>query len=350
MLLSGRWLRRASEFNLRYEEVLERFVEPWRSGRQVVANGRAFEPSTSKITIYSGVRLTTSQRDRRAVAVFYGRDMKAYEAIRGFLRDLDLRPVAWEDLVSATGSTNPYTGDVVFMAFREATAVIVLCTPDEEARLQRDLWTADEPATEHAYTERPRANVILEAGMALMNDEHHTIIVEIGRVTIPSNLGGRNAIRIGKTDVAEQLNALKSRLEDAGCAVNAKSASWLSTGRFESLGAHMRRAHQLPGTTPGMPAAAAAPRRLSNGIEDNLKRIAQVAAEDLLNRDDDPPAVAMQSWVSMSEATIRSDRGAVYASMFVAKGRGLPPRDEIHTKLAYILDDLVNKARGAQFG
>jgi predicted nucleotide-binding protein len=82
-----------------------------------------------------------------------------------FLRALDVRPLEWEQLVSGTGSASPYVGDVVRRAFDVCQAVVVLMTPDDEARLRPELRDEGEP--EEALTGQPRPNVLLEAGMAL---------------------------------------------------------------------------------------------------------------------------------------------------------------------------------------
>ena len=57
----------------------------------------------------------------------------------------------------------------------------------------------------------------------------------------------------------------------------------------------------------------------------------------------------VRHWTGTTEESIRNRCGAPYASVFRAKGRGLPPSDELNTKIAYILDDLIFKARSGHF-
>lgn len=60
--LSRRWLLTHQEFNLSRQEVLRRFVNPWRDGRQVLSGGRAWHPERARLVIYAGPRLTERQR------------------------------------------------------------------------------------------------------------------------------------------------------------------------------------------------------------------------------------------------------------------------------------------------
>lgn len=54
--------RDARAFNLTEAELFERFVEPWRHGQRVLLEGRAWDPTASRLTIYEGPRLSTQQR------------------------------------------------------------------------------------------------------------------------------------------------------------------------------------------------------------------------------------------------------------------------------------------------
>jgi hypothetical protein len=177
--------------------------------------------------------------DERVVAVAYGRDDEAREAMFAFLRALGLNPLEWEAAIAETGSAMPYSGDAVERAFARAQAVICLFTPDDEVLLHPEL--GDAPAPEM----QPRPNVLLETGMALATHPAQTVIVELGQVREITNLSGRNTIRIG-TDPTAALNALASRLQNAGCAVSRTGGDWLNVPRFTNLAAFRRRAHGAP--------------------------------------------------------------------------------------------------------
>lgn len=125
---------------------------------------------------------SSPDRNSENVAVAYGRDTEAVNAMFSFLRDVGLRPLRWEQLRRETGTSTPYTGEIVEKAFEISQAVVVLFTPDDEARLHPDLRGKHEPETERELTGQPRQNVLIEAGMALSTHRRRTIIVEIGKL------------------------------------------------------------------------------------------------------------------------------------------------------------------------
>ncbi|MEI2722671.1 MAG: hypothetical protein V9H26_03745 [Verrucomicrobiota bacterium] len=43
-----------------------------------------------------------------------------------------------EQAIKMTGQPSPYVGTILETAFREAAAIVVLFTPDDEARLRRN--------------------------------------------------------------------------------------------------------------------------------------------------------------------------------------------------------------------
>jgi predicted nucleotide-binding protein len=184
--------------------------------------------------------------DPRKVFVVHGRDSDAREALFSFLRVLDLHPLEWEELVAATGSGSPFTGEVVARAFAEAQAVVVLFTPDDEARLHPSLHGPNEPEYETKLVGQPRPNVLLEAGMAFGAQPTRTILVELGDLRPVSDLTGRNAIRLGSTP--DPLQALVQRLRRAGCAVNDASPAWMDAKRFANLPARRRRSTREEGS------------------------------------------------------------------------------------------------------
>lgn len=177
--------------------------------------------------------------DPRKVFVIHGRDEEARRAVCDFLRDLDLHPLPWEELVAATGSASPYTGEVIARAFNEAQAVVVILTPDDEARLHPDLHGEHEEDYERQYSGQARPNVLFEAGMALMAQPDRTLLIEIGRLRPVSDLSGRNTVRLGAS--AAPLLAIKQRLTAAGCAVQDTNAAWMEIGRFTKLAARTRQ-------------------------------------------------------------------------------------------------------------
>jgi hypothetical protein len=118
-----------------------------------------------------------------------------------------------------------------------AKAVVVLFTPDELVRLRADL---QRNAGDEQPGWQPRPNVVFEAGAAFQMYPMATVIVEIGNMRPVSDLAGRNTVRVDGGP--EWRQSLKTRLEDAGCAVDAPGTDWLSAGDFDSVLAASRQA------------------------------------------------------------------------------------------------------------
>ena len=68
--------------------------------------------------------------------VVHGRNEAARKAMFEFLIALDLHPLEWSESVTDTGKASPYIGEILDAAFSRAHAIVVLFTPDDEARLR----------------------------------------------------------------------------------------------------------------------------------------------------------------------------------------------------------------------
>ena len=170
--------------------------------------------------------------DTREVFVVHGRNEKARKALYEFLRSIDLRPIPWAALIQQTGKGSPYIGDVLNAAFSRAQAVVVLFTPDDEARLRNSLRGASEPPHETELTGQARPNVLFEAGMAMARHHDRTILVELGHLRPFSDVSGLHVVRLDNSFPCRQ--ALAQRLETAGCPVNLQDSDWHSAGDFEA--------------------------------------------------------------------------------------------------------------------
>lgn len=171
-----------------------------------------------------------STPDPRKVFVVHGRDQASRRAMFAFLRALGLEPLEWETVVRLTGQAAPFIGDVIEVGFAHAQAVVVILTPDDEARLRAEYWSPHEQDYEKDLIGQPRQNVLLEAGMALSSHRGRTILVQIGSLRPISDIGGRHLIRMSNS--AEHRNAVAARLETAGCLVQRDGQDWLTEGTF----------------------------------------------------------------------------------------------------------------------
>ena len=172
----------------------------------------------------------TTRRDPRIVFVVHGRNRAARDSLFTFLWAIGLHPLEWSEAVLTTGKSLPYVGDILDAAFSAAQAIVVLMTPDDEARLRESLREPGEPPYEIELTGQARANVIFEAGMALGRNPDRTVLIELGNVRPFSDVAGRHIIRLNNTTQRRQ--ELAQRLQVAGCPVNLSGTAWHSAGVF----------------------------------------------------------------------------------------------------------------------
>ena len=168
----------------------------------------------------------------RNVFVVHGRNEPAREALFIFLRAIGLNPLEWSEVTKYTRQGSPYIGDILDAAFSHAHAVVVLFTPDDEARLKRSFWGNNEHPYETAITGQARPNVLFEAGMAMGRNQERTVLIELGDLQLPSDLSGRHTIRMNNSVTRRQ--DLAHRLEDAGCTVNLRGNDWHKVGDFDA--------------------------------------------------------------------------------------------------------------------
>ena len=173
-----------------------------------------------------------SPADTRTVFVVHGRNERARAAMFAFLRSIGLHPLEWSEAVQATGNPIPYVGEILETAFATAQAVLVLFTPDDEARLRDVFRATGDPPHETELTGQARPNVLFEAGMAMGRSQERTVLVELGSVRPFSDIAGRHMIRIDNSSPRRQ--ELAQRLQAAGCAVSLEGTDWHSVGDFDA--------------------------------------------------------------------------------------------------------------------
>lgn len=165
-----------------------------------------------------------------SVWVVHGRNVVAANELRRFLRALGLQPLEWNQAVARTRQGSPYVGSVLERAFREAAAIVVLLTPDDEARLRAPYRKANDPSYETKLTGQARPNVLFEAGIAFGANPNSTVLVQFGEVRPFSDVGGRHIVHLD--DSPERRRELATKLANAGCDVNLSGVAWLSEGEF----------------------------------------------------------------------------------------------------------------------
>lgn len=182
-------------------------------------------------------------RRGNTVFVVHGRNVQARDAMFVFLRSIGLRPLEWAQAIRMTKQPTPYIGTILDVAFREAAAVVVLLTPDDQARLRPNLLLTSDPSYERTLTGQARPNVLFEAGMAFGRDPNSTVLAQVGEIRPFSDVAGRHIVRL--TNQATSRQEFVIRLANAGCNVDTSGSDWLSAGDFRASPRHAsRRPHR----------------------------------------------------------------------------------------------------------
>ena len=176
------------------------------------------------------MRQSRPSKDVRTVFVVHGRNEAARKAMFEFLIALDLHPLEWSESVTDTGKASPYIGEILDAAFSRAHAIVVLFTPDDEARLREPFRAENDPPHETQLTGQARPNVLFEAGMAMARSQDRTILVELGNLRPYSDIGGRHIIRLDNSSQRRQEFA--QRLQNAGCPAKLTGTDWRTAGDF----------------------------------------------------------------------------------------------------------------------
>ncbi len=170
--------------------------------------------------------------DRKKVLVIYGKNERKRGAIFAFLRTIGLHPFELRNQPIKRRRGVSYNNEQLQAALKDAHAVLVLLTGDDEAKL-RDCWHISENDWEHEKTlyPQPRLNVLFEAGTALAKRPYNTILVQLGKLRLCSDLAGRNPF-IELNDTREKRRELIEMLRSAGCSVDLSNRDWVDTGDF----------------------------------------------------------------------------------------------------------------------
>jgi predicted nucleotide-binding protein len=178
--------------------------------------------------------------DPQNVFVVYGRNEKLRLDFFSFLRSLGLKPIEFSKAVTLTGKGAPYIGEILDAAFRNAQAVIVLMSPDDEARLKEQFQLETDESYEKELVGQPRQNVFFEAGLAFGHKPDRTILVKVGELRPFSDVYGRHEVRLTNDPAKRQ--DLVNRLEKAGCVPRTDGTDWLTIGEFESISSLSKKA------------------------------------------------------------------------------------------------------------
>lgn len=162
------------------------------------------------------------------VFVVHGRNEMLRKAMFQFLRAAGVQPIEWSKAISYARSASPHVSDILEPAFSKAQAVVVMFTPDDEAKLKDEFLKRGDPRHERRLTGQPRQNVLFEAGMAFGTHPRQTVLVEFGNLRPISDLIGRHAVRMDNS--VDKRQELMIKLQNTGCEVDFQGSDWRTDG------------------------------------------------------------------------------------------------------------------------
>lgn len=184
-------------------------------------------PDTQRTTIEDFMHMPAQSqspspvsRDNKKVFVVHGRDTAPLHELEKFLSFVGLSVMTWTQARALTKKPQPTTYEIVRAGIEAAAAVIVIFSPDDDARLSPRFTTEGEEPEKP--TGQPRQNVILEAGMAFASAPDRTIFVSSARVREISDISGFNYVKLDGTWGSRE--DLINRLRDAGAPAQPKES------------------------------------------------------------------------------------------------------------------------------
>jgi predicted nucleotide-binding protein len=177
----------------------------------------------------------TARRSRakdNSVFVVHGRNEALRKSMFDFLRALGLNPMEWSKALLEAKGANPHIEAVLEAAMGRVQAVVVLFSPDDEAKLKDEFCTKTERRTEGRLQGQPRPNVIFEAGLALGRHPEKTLLVEVGKVRGFTDIAGRHIVRL--SNGFDKRNDIANRLRKIGLNPDTRGTDWTMAGDFSA--------------------------------------------------------------------------------------------------------------------
>lgn len=169
-----------------------------------------------------------------SVFVVHGRDTQLNADMFAFLRAIGLNPLEWTQAVKAAKGTNPHVDDIIEGAMDKVQGVIVMFSPDEQARLKAEFCSGAEDRRKqvNVLNGQPRPNVIFEAGLALGRHSRKTLLVQVGDIRDISDIAGKHMVYLSNDAASrkEFAQRLKSKLK---LQVDLTGDQWLKDGDFD---------------------------------------------------------------------------------------------------------------------
>jgi predicted nucleotide-binding protein len=166
--------------------------------------------------------------------VVHGRDAKLNQDMYAFLASIGIVPMEWDHAIKAAkGGANPIVGDVISQAMDRVQGVMILFSPDEEAKIRTKFASqGDKNKGHHLKGFQPRPNVIFEAGLALGAHSEKTILVQVGVVRDISDIAGKHMVQLSNSfaDRKRLADRLESKLKFK---IDLTGTTWQTIGNFD---------------------------------------------------------------------------------------------------------------------
>jgi predicted nucleotide-binding protein len=121
---------------------------------------------------------------------------------------------------------------VIYGAMEKVQGVLVMFSPDEQARLKSKFASPqDKKRGMDKLDAQARPNVIFEAGLALGAHSKKTLLVQVGDVRDISDIAGKHLVHLSNTATSrkELAQRLKTKLKFK---VDTTGDLWLTIGNF----------------------------------------------------------------------------------------------------------------------
>jgi predicted nucleotide-binding protein len=166
------------------------------------------------------------------VFVVHGRDERLRDAMYELLGALGLKAQEWGHAIRAARGKggNPYVNDAVTKVMDQAQAIVVMLSPDDEAKLKGQFVGKHERQTEGKLRGQARPNVIFETGIAIGTHHRKTVMVQVGNVKSFTDIGGMHIPYLTGDDRSR--HDFANRLADLGCKIDRDGDHWLRAGDF----------------------------------------------------------------------------------------------------------------------
>ena len=120
--------------------------------------------------------------------------------------------------------------DAVTKIMEQAQAIVVMLSPDDQAKLRSQFVAKSERSTEGKLRGQARLNVIFETGIAIGTHHKKTVIVEVGDVKPFTDISGMHILRLTGADHSR--HEFCQRLQSLGCNIDRDGDRWLRAGDF----------------------------------------------------------------------------------------------------------------------